>query len=104
MNKDQTTKQKYRLSRVSCEPVLVTPEMAQNWLNDNPHNRKINLARVAELGQKIKENNWKLTPAIEVIDTGRLWNGQHRLSAIVETGFTVEMKVCVYTKIPVNKS
>ena len=92
-------KKKYRLVRVSCEAVLVTPVMAAQWLSDNPHNRAIREERVLELSEKIHQGNWKPNPPIEVFDTGRLWNGQHRLSAIVRTGIAVEMRVCVYKKV-----
>ena len=72
---------------------------AAQWLSDNPHNRAICEKRVTELSEKLLHGNWKPSPPIEVFDTGRLWNGQHRLSAIVRTGITAAMKVCVYRKV-----
>ena len=65
-------KKKYRLVRISCETVLVTPAMAALWLSDNPHNRAIREYRVAELSEKILQGCWKPSPPIEVFDTGRL--------------------------------
>ena len=96
--KEEATR--YRLVQLSCETVSVTPEMAARWLADNPHNRPIRKERVDELCEKIRSGKWKLNPPIEVFDTGRLWNGQHRLSAIVKTGRSVKMKVRTLSKIP----
>jgi len=89
---------RYHLTQLSCETVTVTPEMAARWLADNPHNRAIRKERVDELCEKIRSRKWKPNPPIEVFDTGRLWNGQHRLTAIVQTGCTVEMSVRVLSK------
>ena len=88
--------------RSLVETVTVTPEMAARWLSNNPHNRRINEARVNELCEKIRSGKWKPSPPIEVFDTGRLWNGQHRLTAIVQTGCAVEMRVRVFQKCEVK--
>ena len=88
--------------QLSCETVTVTPEMAGRWLADNPHNRAIRKERVDELCEKIRSGKWKLNPPIEVFDTGRLWNGQHRLTAIVQTGCAVELRVRVMGKVQCN--
>ncbi len=87
--------------RSVIETVTVTPEMAARWLADNPHNRQIRKKRVDELCEKIRSGKWKLSPPIEVFDTGRLWNGQHRLTAIVQTGRAVELRVRVLKKVEV---
>ena len=72
------------IKQLSSEIKLVTPKIAKQWLSNNAHNRKINSERVAELCQKMQQGTWKEKgPAIEVTDTGRLLNGQHRLTAIV---------------------
>ena len=97
--KEEATR--YRLVQLSCENVTVTPEMAARWLADNPHNRAIRKERVDELCETILSGKWKLNPPIEVFDTGRLWNGQHRLTAIVQTGCAVELRVRVLKKVEV---
>lgn len=87
--------------RSLVETVTVTPEMAERWLADNPHNRPIRKERVEELCEKIRSGKWRPSPPIEVFDTGRLWNGQHRLTAIVQTGCAVELLVRVLQKVEV---
>ncbi len=88
------------LKKISSEIELVTPEMARQWLSDNAHNRKINPNRVAELCQKIQEGFWREKgPAIEVTETGHLLNGQHRLTAIVQSATAVRLRVSRYKKL-----
>ena len=88
-----------RLKLVSSEVELVTPEMARRWLSDNAHNRKINVERVAELCQKMQDGTWREKgAAIEVTDTGHLLNGQHRLTAIVQCGKSIRIRVKTFTK------
>ena len=99
-----TEKPRFHLVRSSCEVVTVTPEMALRWLSNNPHNRPIRAERVEELAERIRCGEWKPNPPVEVFDTGRLWNGQHRLSAIVRTGGKVQMKVLVWKKVPVEST
>lgn len=83
---------------MESETRIVTPQMASLWLGDNPHNRPINQKRVMELVKKIQAGSWKENPPIEVFSTGRLWNGQHRLTAIVRSGVSVPLRVCVRKK------
>ena len=97
-------KPRFHLVRSLCEVVTVTPEMAERWLSNNPLNRQIRAEHVEELAERIRRGEWKPNPPVEVFDTGRLWNGQHRLSAIVRTGCTVQMKVLVWKKVPVEST
>ena len=64
-----------------------------------PHNRAIRAERIEDLCDKIRRGEWKKSPPVEVLDTGRLWNGQHRLSAIVRSGQSVELRVLVWQKV-----
>lgn len=86
---------------LSCETVTATPETALRWLGDNPHNRPLDMARVRALREKILAGGWKPTPPVEVLEGGRLWNGQHRLSAIVQAGRPVQLGVLTWKKVPV---
>ena len=95
----RATKPRFRLIRSSCKVVIVTPEMAARWLGNNPHNRAIRAERIEELCDKIRRGEWKKSPPVEVLDTGRLWNGQHRRSAIVRSGQSVELRVLVWQKV-----
>ena len=73
----------------------VTPEMAGGWLKKNhPGNRKIQKSRVDYYKRLIENKEFLLDPFGIVFDTnGNLINGQHRLTAIAETGATVDMYV-----------
>lgn len=99
MAQEIENKVKCSLRRVSRDIVAVTPEMASWWLSYNPHNRRISCEKVDLLCRKIKSGEWRPFPGIEVFDTGRLWNGQHRLTAIVQTGAVVPLRVTVYKKV-----
>jgi hypothetical protein len=62
----------------------MTPEMAKNILNGNTGNRNIRTRWVEDLADIIRNNQWQLThQSIAISKTGRLLDGQHRLSAIV---------------------
>ena len=103
MAQEIENKVKSTLKRLSSDTVTVTPEMALRWLSDNPHNRRISEEHVVRFCEKIQSGEWSPNPPIEVFDTGRLWNGQHRLTAIVKTGKTVLLQIRVYAKSPVKK-
>lgn len=71
------------MASVSIE--RVTPEMAREWLEHNKGNRKISAERVASLVRQLYEDRFHLSPDAIAFDAdGRLYNGQHRLTAIVE--------------------
>ena len=96
-------KLRYHTRRVLTSIQDVTPEMAAAWLSDNPHNRPLDEARVAEYAERMRSGGWVErvkggSRPIEVLDTGRLLNGQHRLTAVIRAGIPVRMWVEVYTK------
>ena len=96
-------KPRFRLRFVSRSVVEVTPKMAEAWLRNNPHNRPLNEEKVAALASKMRSGEWEErirgSRTVEVLDSGRLLNGQHRLSAVVRVGVAVRMCVTVYKKI-----
>lgn len=64
--------------------VLVTVEMATEWMTRNVCNRNIRKGRVALYARQMAEGLWELNGETLVFDVqGRLVNGQHRLSAII---------------------
>ena len=74
--------------------VLVTPALAAEWLHANLANRPLRATRVASFAEQMAQGRWVLTTdAIGVDTSGRLLNGQHRLSAIVQSGVAVLMVV-----------
>lgn len=70
--------------------VEITPETARNWLSRNIGNRPASPAHIAKLEKAIRDGNWKMTgDPIRFSKTGKLLDGQHRLSAILNSGITV---------------
>lgn len=83
-------------SPIIMQPVLVTPEMANYWLQYcNTHNRRLNNNLVPAMVVDMLAGNWKLTFDPIWILNGVLINGQHRLKAIVASGTSQYM--IVYT-------
>lgn len=79
---------------MKTEQVAVTPTMAQEWLDKNSSNRPLRETTVKRLARDMAKDNWKITGDPIKFDTnGDLMDGQHRLSAILESGKTVEMSV-----------
>lgn len=74
---------------------VITPAAASNMLETiNVKNRKIRPAVVSRYAAMMKSGDWKLSPeAIVIANTGRLLNGQHRLSAVAKSGVAVRFLV-----------
>ena len=74
---------------------VITPEKAADMLATiNVKNRKIRPAVVDKYASMIRKGEWKLSPeAIVIANTGRLLNGQHRLSAVVKSGVAARFLV-----------
>lgn len=78
----------------SFRVVRVTPELAEEWLGKNTHNRNIRQSTVDAYARDMAAGRWLLTgDAIEFGPDGVLYNGQHRCLAIVKSRQTVEMLV-----------
>lgn len=77
-----------------CSYILVTPDQAEKWLEKPAKNRKINTRRVGLYAAMMKRGDWMLTnQGIAIDEFGMLIDGQHRLSAIVESDTPVELLV-----------
>src|ERR1700757_3825044 len=64
--------------------MLVTPELAAEWLRKNTHNRPLRRNVVEALARDIVAGNWVPThQGVAFYDDETLFDGQHRLSAIV---------------------
>lgn len=73
---------------------LVTPELAAEWLTRNKRNRILQVRAVKALVDAIKSGEWRMThQGIAFGSDGNLYDGQHRLTAIVEAGVAVSMLV-----------
>lgn len=85
---------------------LVTPELAQRWLDTNKtgffKNRQVSAKKVEQFVKDIVEGKWQLThqPIALYWDKVRklyvLVDGQHRLAAIVAAGVAVTLQVAHY--------
>lgn len=72
----------------------VTPELAAEWLKSNSRNRKLVIAAVETIANDIKHGRWRTThQGIAFGADGELYDGQHRLHAIVKAGVAVEVRV-----------
>lgn len=70
---------------MKTELTLVTPEMAKKWLSENTDNRPLRPNVVSTLFKAYERGEWKVThQGIAFSPTGRLLDGQHRLSFIAE--------------------
>jgi hypothetical protein len=72
----------------------ITPETAADWLKNNTHNRNIRAAVVAGYVADMTAGQWlENGQSIRFAADGTLLDGQHRLTAIAESGITVRMLV-----------
>lgn len=72
--------------------LLVTPEMASDWLSHRTYNRnrKISKRIVGKYLTDMKAGHWKTTRQGLIFDTeGKIIDGQHRLSAVANGELTV---------------
>lgn len=76
------------------EVMVVTPQMAEKWLERNEGNRKLREQRAAHLARAMQDGKYRLThQAVAFSTKGRLLDGQHRLRAIILSQVSVEMAV-----------
>jgi hypothetical protein len=72
----------------------VTPEMAEDWLTSNTHNRTVRPAFVETYAADMLAGKWRLTHQGIAFDwDGVLIDGQHRLLAVLKAKRTVLMNV-----------
>lgn len=72
-------------SEISASIEVITPVIAKKMLEGNQDNRKLRKTRVAQYADAMKRGMWDIqNDAITISKTGKLLNGQHRLSAIIE--------------------
>lgn len=70
---------------MKTELTLVTPKMAREWLKQNSNNRPLRLGVVNGFKNAYERGEWKVThQGIAFGTSGRLLDGQHRLTFISE--------------------
>lgn len=79
---------------ITIEKQQVSPQLAMKWLERNGKNRKLTDRNVTFLSNQINSGEWKITGDPVKFDVNKkLIDGQHRLSAIVKSGKTIELFV-----------
>lgn len=74
---------------VTVSLVMVTPQLAEEWLTKNTHNRNLKTARIALYATDMANGDWLFTgEPIRFSSDGTLVDGQNRLMAIVKSGTT----------------
>lgn len=90
---------KKKAPAMKFEFVLVAPKMAAAWLakqntGGDDQNRNIRKDKVATFARAMAQGLWRTThQAISFDENGNLLDGQHRLTAIVESGVSIWMIV-----------
>lgn len=79
---------------MKCTIELITPEAAREYLNASFNNRPLSRAKVERYMAEMKAGRWREThQGIAFEQHGFLIDGQHRLTAIVESGVAARMPV-----------
>jgi len=78
--------------------MLVTPKMAREWLKQNVNNRPLRTGVVAGFKSAYDRGEWKVThQGIAFGESGKLLDGQHRLTFIAELPEATSVAVNVTT-------
>jgi hypothetical protein len=78
----------------TVEIVEVSPELAESWLSKNPNNRNLRRSVVDGYARDMSAERWALNgETVKFAADGHLFDGQHRLNAIIVSGTTVPMVV-----------
>ena len=83
-------------TELRTEIINVTPAMAQEWLENHENYRAERKHRVSQYASAMARGEWQCPgPPLAFDRSGKLLDGQNRLSAVVMTGFTVPF-VCLF--------
>jgi hypothetical protein len=78
----------------AVEIVEVSPALAESWLSKNPNNRNLRRSVVDGYARDMAAGRWALNgETVKFSADGHLFDGQHRLNAVVTSGMTVPMVV-----------
>ena len=76
------------------EVVMVTPELAAEWLTHNTHNRGLKPIAIKRFAEDMTTGDWQWNgEPIRFAADGTLLDGQNRLHAIVDSGVTIPLLV-----------
>lgn len=77
----------YLANTMKTDIVTITPEIAAEILPKNVRNRNISPSQLNKVRHALTSGQWKLNgEAIKIAKDGTLLDGQHRLTACVQTG------------------
>lgn len=72
---------------MAIQEIIVTPDIAKKFLEKNTNNRSLCSKRVNRLANAMLRGEWQFNgDTVRVAKSGRLLDGQHRLSAIAQSG------------------
>jgi len=78
----------------SATVVVITPEMARDWLRLNVRNRTLSVTKIEQFTNDMQAGAWQVTNQGLGFDRhGNLIDGQHRLHAVIKAGVAVRMMV-----------
>jgi len=81
----------------SVETITLTPAIAENLLQKNNGNRKLQPATVNRYAKTMRSGNWRSThQGIAIDESGNILDGQHRLEAVVKSGVTIITTLTIY--------
>lgn len=76
---------------MKIELTTITPELAARILEKNIGNRALTAWHVDLLAKEMRSKRWKINgDMIRIGSSGRILDGQHRLSAIIKSGMTIQ--------------
>ncbi|MEH6641430.1 hypothetical protein [Vreelandella glaciei] len=79
---------------MQTQMIEVTPELANEWLKKNLHNRVLNKKRVEKYAQEMIEGKWMQShQGVAFYVDGGFADGQHRLAAIIRSKKSIVMPV-----------
>lgn len=77
----------------NCYQLLVTPELATEWLSHNALNRPLNDKKASNIARLMKSGLWKHVWQPIILGQNIVLDGQHRLRAVVLSGLSMIMSV-----------
>ena len=98
MEKPRTLAHSLQVATATCSFQLVTPDKAKQWLAHLGQERAISQTVVAEYASKMKHKSWRdyHPDAVILNESGALINGQHRLTALIQSQSSHHMLVIHY--------
>jgi len=77
--------------------VSLTPDLAADIMRKDPVNRKVRTGNLIRLKRDITEGFWdaRKSSPLRFLPSIRLADGQHRCRAVIDTGHTITVSICV---------